>query len=313
MLGKEGAMQIRFFTKEGWQGNKFHFHDQMEILLMMSEGGYFHVRNVIYPITRGSLFVLSPDDLHRSAPRSESLHQFYSIRFYPEDVSGFSSENFDVLSCFLNHERFQFRVQLFGDQLDHLLKIINKMEYYLSVDCSAYGKEVYVKALLAETLVYVNFLYQAPIQSTHQDNQDISNLLPVMSYIREHIGEDLSLDVLAKQIFVNKYYLSHRFKQVMGFPLSEFIIKSRLTSAKTLLRQGYSVAVAGERSGFNSSAHFIRTFVKNVGVSPKQYAKQYMHLENYDSPSPLHRDAFSMPSQPAGADLPSIPTGFPLH
>ena len=106
-------MQIRFFTKEGWQGTKFHFHDQMEILLMMSEGGYFHVRNVIYPITRGSLFVLSPDDLHRSAPRSESLHQFYSIRFYPEDVSGFSSENFDVLSCFLNHERFQFRVQLF--------------------------------------------------------------------------------------------------------------------------------------------------------------------------------------------------------
>ena len=45
-------MQVRFFSKEGWQGNSFHFHEQMEILLMMSEGGNFHVRNIIYPITR---------------------------------------------------------------------------------------------------------------------------------------------------------------------------------------------------------------------------------------------------------------------
>ena len=303
-------MQIRFFTKEGWQGNQFHFHDQMEILLMMSEGGNFHIRNMIYPITRGSLFVLSPEDLHRSAPCSQSLHQFYSIRFYPEDVNGFSSPEFNVLSCFQNHDHFQFRVQLYGDQLDHLLKIINKMEYYLSVDCSAYGKEVYVKALLAETLVYVNFLYKAPIQSPHRDNQEISNLLPVFHYIRDHIDENLSLDILAKQIFVNKYYLSHRFKQVMGFPLSEYITRSRLSAAKNLLRQGYSVTVAGERSGFNSSAHFIRTFVKTVGVSPKQYAKQYATLENYDSPSPIHRDAFSVSSGPISPSPPEDPAGF---
>ena len=81
-------MQIRFFSKEGWQGNQFHFHDHLEILLTMSEGGNLFIRNKIYPISRGSLFVLSPDDLHRSIPQPGSLYQFYSIRFYPEDVVG---------------------------------------------------------------------------------------------------------------------------------------------------------------------------------------------------------------------------------
>ena len=120
-------MQIRFFSKEGWQGNQFHFHDHLEILLTMSEGGNLFIRNKIYPISRGSLFVLSPDDLHRSIPQPGSLYQFYSIRFYPEDVSGFSSESFDLLGCFSDHEQFNHRIQLHGDQLDHLLKLINKM------------------------------------------------------------------------------------------------------------------------------------------------------------------------------------------
>ena len=100
------------------------------------------------------------------------------------------------------------------------------------------------------------------------------------------------MELLAQQIFVSKYYLSHRFKEIMGFTLSEYIIHRRLVQAKSLLRNGSSVAFAGERSGFNSSAHFIRTFIKYENISPKQYAKQYRVLENYWTPSPAHRDAF---------------------
>ena len=285
-------MQIRFFSKEGWQGNDFHFHEQKEILLMMSEGGNIYVRNRIYPISRGSLFVLSPDDLHRSIPQPGALYQFYSIRFYEEEVMAFSSDEFDILGCFRNHEQFNHCAQLHSSQLDHLLKLINKMEYYLSVDCSAYGKEILIKTLLAETLVYINFLYHTPSKALPPDNENISKLQPVMDYIQEHIGEELTLETLAKQIYVSKYYLSHRFKEVMGFPLNTYITQRRLSYAKQLLRQGQSVTFAGSQAGFNSSAHFIRTFVKFVGISPKQYAKQYLTLENYDSPSPVHRDMF---------------------
>lgn len=285
-------MQIRFFSKEGWQENNFHFHEQMEIILTMSEGGHFYVRNRIYPIARGSLFILNPEDLHRSIPTSSSLYQFYSIRFYSEEVEPYSVDGFDILGCYRNHEQFNHCIQLHSSQLDHLLKLINKMEYYLSADCSAYGKEVLIKTLLVEVLVYVNFLYHVLPKPLPPDNENISKLQPLMDYIQEHIGEELSLDILAKQMYISKYYLSHRFKEVMGFPLSTYIIQRRLFYAKQFLRQGCSVAIAGSRSGFNSSSHFIRTFVKFTGISPKQYAKQYLNLESYASPSPVHRDMF---------------------
>lgn len=276
-------MQIRFFSREGWRENRFHFHDQIDLVLTMSDGGTFFINNKAYPITRGSLYVLSPDDLHRSCPQTSSLYQFYSIRFFPEDVQALSSPHFNILGCFQNHEHFSHRIQLSGDQLDHLLRLINRMEYYLNDECTAYGKEILLKAVLAETLVYINFLYDTPSHSAVPNREDISQLRPVIAYINAHISEELTLDLLSKQSFVSKYYLSHRFSEIMGFTLSEYIIHRRLFRAKQLLRNGVSVTLSGERSGFNSNAHFIRTFVKYVGITPKQYTKQYAQLNTYDS------------------------------
>ena len=120
-------MEIRFFTKEIWQESPFHFHDQMEILLIMSEGENFYIRDKIYPISRGSIFILNSSDLHRSVPKPRSIYQYYSIRFYQEEVEGISTEEFDLLKCFRNHNRFNHMNKLNIDQIDHFLKLINKI------------------------------------------------------------------------------------------------------------------------------------------------------------------------------------------
>lgn len=46
-------MQLRFFNKDGSHENKFHFHEPLEILLIMSEGDRFIIQDKMYPITRG--------------------------------------------------------------------------------------------------------------------------------------------------------------------------------------------------------------------------------------------------------------------
>lgn len=116
---------------------------------------------------------------------------------------------------------------------------------------------------------------------------------PIISYINEHISEKITLDELSQKFFVNKYYLSHRFKALFGITLGDYITQKRLSLAKSYLRKGTSVTLAGERAGFNSCNHFIRTFTKTVGVSPKQYSKQYLTINSYVAPSPPGRDAYS--------------------
>lgn len=287
-------METRFFSKESHARNSFHFHDTNEILLIMSEGKEFHVRNKIYTPTRGSMFILNNTDMHRSVPKEGTLYQFYSIRFYPEEAAGLSAPEFNLQACFLEHEEFIHRKQLSGDQLDHLLKLINKAEYYLSADCSAYGKQVFIRTLLAEILVYVNFLYKTPERVPETLESDITKIQPVIDYIDKNILDDLSLDRLARECYMNKYYLSHRFKEIMGMPLSEYITTRRLAEAKAFLRRGLTVTMSGEQSGFNSSSHFIRTFTKREGISPKQYAKQYMQIDTYLSSHAPHRSGLGL-------------------
>lgn len=286
-------MEIRFFTKEICQKSPFHFHDQMEILIIMSEGDKFFIRNKVYPLSRGSIFILNSSDLHKSVAKPRSIYQFYSIRFYPEEIDGMSTENFDLIHCFRNHVKFNHMVQLNIDQLDHLLKLVNKIEYYLATDCSAFGKEIFAKTLLAEVLIYINFLYDLPPLKNVSEKQDMSAYYPIITYINEHITEKITLDELAQKFFVNKYYLSHRFKSLFGMSPGDYISQKRLSLAKSYLRQGFSVTLAGEKSGFNSCNHFIRTFTKTVGISPKQYTKEYLKINSYVAPSPPGRDAYS--------------------
>ena len=38
----------------------------------------------------------------------------------------------------------------------------------------------------------------------------------MVTYIHEHLAEDLSLDKLASHFYVSKSYLSHKFKEYTG-------------------------------------------------------------------------------------------------
>lgn len=59
----------------------------------------------------------------------------------------------------------------------------------------------------------------------------------VYYYVRDHLGEDLSLDTLAEKLYFNKYYIAHAFKRETGMSLHHYIAEKRMEHALTLLMQ----------------------------------------------------------------------------
>jgi transcriptional regulator GlxA family with amidase domain len=104
----------------------------------------------------------------------------------------------------------------------------------------------------------------------------LDRVLPVMAYIREHLAEPLPLDKLAGSLYMNKYHLCRVFKAATGLSVVDYIINCRIIRARELLRQGMRVQDAGEQAGFQNNVHFIRTFGKLTGTSPKRYARKYL-------------------------------------
>ena len=93
-------------------------------------------------------------------------------------------------------------------------------------------------------------------------------------FIQNHLAENLSLERVAAQIFVNRCYLCQLFKENMQESFSEYITRKRLEQAQTLLKTTpFSIDKIAEQCGFSSSGYFSTVFRKYYGQSPREYRK----------------------------------------
>ena len=92
------------------------------------------------------------------------------------------------------------------------------------------------------------------------------------NYIRSNFSEKLSLDSLAKEVFLSRSYLSSIFKKETGMSLTAYITKVRVEKSKKLLLQNNaSLAHIASQCGFKDQSYFTKVFKKETGVSPKRF------------------------------------------
>lgn len=94
----------------------------------------------------------------------------------------------------------------------------------------------------------------------------------VIDYIRDHVGEHLTLEVLSNQANLSKYYFSHIFKEETGLSPIEYVAQVRVTLAMTILKTtSRTVADIATSLGYSSSCSFINSFTARAGMSPNKY------------------------------------------
>ena len=96
----------------------------------------------------------------------------------------------------------------------------------------------------------------------------------IRRYIDNHYKEPLTLDLLAAEVNVNKYYLAHAYKQSYGISPINYMIARRIQEGKRLLTEtDLSLSQISEVLGFSSASYFSQSFRKAEGVSPVEYRK----------------------------------------
>ena len=94
----------------------------------------------------------------------------------------------------------------------------------------------------------------------------------VVSYIHQHIQENISLSDLAGVVFLNEQYLMRVFKKATGMSILEFITEERLRLARELLvGTDYPINRVADTVGYNNYSYFARIFKKNTGMTPQGY------------------------------------------
>ena len=94
----------------------------------------------------------------------------------------------------------------------------------------------------------------------------------VRRYMDLHFKEPLTLEQLAEEAHMNKYYLSHAFKREYGVSPINYLISRRINESKYLLTEtDLSMSQIAQLLGFSSLSYFSQTFRKTQGISPMEF------------------------------------------
>jgi len=96
-----------------------------------------------------------------------------------------------------------------------------------------------------------------------------------MVFIHAHFAESISREEIAAHIGISPDYLTDCFRQELGITPITYIRRYRIRQACALLRNtDQTITQVAMNIGFADSAHFTRTFLREMGVTPKAYRRK---------------------------------------
>ncbi|MCL1935043.1 MAG: AraC family transcriptional regulator [Defluviitaleaceae bacterium] len=94
-------------------------------------------------------------------------------------------------------------------------------------------------------------------------------------YIEKNIKDSITLEDVAREIFISPSYLSTLFNSFTGTTFVSYITSFRIDKAKNLLLSTtLNINDIAIQCGFSQSSYFITTFKKIVGITPHQFRKE---------------------------------------
>ena len=94
-----------------------------------------------------------------------------------------------------------------------------------------------------------------------------------MEYLRERLGDSITLDDLADYADLDKFHLCRAFRAQVGMPPHTYLTHLRIARAKELLLRGVRASDVAPLVGLYDQAQLTRHFRRLVGTTPARYGK----------------------------------------
>jgi AraC-like DNA-binding protein len=251
---------------------QLHHHDFYEIYFLISGDASYTIESRVYHLMPGDILLISPKELHQICIRNEmASYERYVLWVDPQMLHRLSTELTDLkLNLDTDHSVHGNLLRLRPEDRATMQQLFERL--WEESDSERYGADLMRKNIISLILVQLNRLVEKDSNHFEEVTHASKAVSQVVDYINLHYGEPLSLDMLAAQVFVSKYHLSHEFNRQVGTSVYRYIQKKRLLIARQLLSQGNKPNQIYADCGFKDYAGFYRAFRNEYGVAPREYA-----------------------------------------
>lgn len=270
---QQTAYELQYKRDNYLQNVELHHHDFYEIYFLLSGHVTYTIESKIYRVMPGDLLLISPMELHQLYIQAEmAAYERYVLWVDPKTIRQLSTPQTDlgrVLDPAAPGYSNQFRLD--PDDQHQIRSLLEAL--YQETQTNCYGADLMRSNLLTQLLVTINRMVVKEKNYLEDEVYTSQPVSQVVAYINHHYSEVLTLEQLAKQFYVSKYYLSHEFQRLVGTSVCRYIRKKRLMIARQLLSEGEKPNEVYRRCGFGDYVAFYKAFKSEYGVSPREYEK----------------------------------------
>lgn len=234
-----------------------HMHTHLEMIYITKGESIAILDNQKYRIEAGNIFIAFPNQIHLY--QDQLPIQGYLVIFTPETLGEFK----EIFQKYIPFTPIVKDNSIPMDVRECMERIIRKLDTGTALDKST--AKGHLLALLGEIFSHIRFVNQTENPET---------IKRILNYCMENYAEPLTLEYVAKKLYLNKYYISHIFRDRLNVNFKDFINRLRVEHACELLKKGHGVTETAYASGFTSLRTFNRVFFKYMNMTPREMIKQ---------------------------------------
>lgn len=227
-----------------------NWHENIEILQAISGSGYVLCGIEKIPLTPEGLVIINADVLHNI--ETDTNLQFRCLII---DNSFFTANGVPIHSLHFQSLITDTPVHTLFDRIAQAYEQLDPDDYRSVLD------------IRSHVLNLVNVLCMN--HTIHKTNDPANAYVKkAVIYLRQHLAEPLSLDMLADELGISKFHLAHLFKLYTGKTIVQTMNLIRCSEAQRMIEEGATVSAAAISCGFENPSYFTRTFKKYMGTLP---------------------------------------------
>lgn len=243
----------------------YHYHDFDKIILFLSGDVTYMIEGRSYFLRPGDALLIPHHHIHYPIIGEGSPYERVVLWCSPDFLS-----HYGLSDCFAQVAKDRFHLLRTEQHIrGEWMLLVQNLETARA--SRSFGHELLERTYCLQLLISLN---RAAMGSRAKPSDAILRVDPkmesILSYINGNLSEDLSVSTLSSQFYLSKSYLMHRFKEVTGCTIHQYVLQKRLIHAAELIRGGSPVLKAASASGFQDYSAFLRAFQKAYHLSPKE-------------------------------------------
>ncbi len=244
----------------------YHYHDFHKLILVLGGNVRYMIEGLEYELKPFDFVLVNRFMIHKPVWPDESDCVYDRMILYLKDEF---LRKYGLLDAFeMSFSKKSHVLRFPASDSAGIHDLLRSVEDDITKEKTQYAGELLTRLDVMKMLISFNRTCLSVEKFFSDEARYKRKVIELIEYIREHLTEELSIDLLSDRFYMSKYHMMRIFKNETGYSIHKYISEKRVLMARDLIYGGMAATTACLECGFRDYSSFSRAFKNQLGILP---------------------------------------------